>query len=173
MNAFIDHLGQDYIYLGTLVKQAHIGTIRLEGMATVRRGNWFAARLCGLLGLPRNADAVRLVVIGQHLPDRIIWSRNFGGVKMTSCFIQDGVCLVERMGPVGLWLTLTVDNGVLRYRLIRTSFWNITLPSLLQPSLTAFEADDNGLYSFSVRIDLPLIGMLIEYSGKLILTPQQ
>lgn len=99
----------------------------------------------------------------------MLWARDFGGVKMTSCFVKDGDFLVEQMGPIKLWLKLTSENGTLRYKLMKASCLGFTLLKRFSPTLEAFESEDSGFYVFGVRISLPLIGKLIEYQGKLVL----
>jgi hypothetical protein len=170
MNLFADHLGPEYARLAELIKHAHLGDIKLEGYASVQRGNRIASLLCSLLGLPPNSESVKLTVNAQHRHDHVLWMRNFGGVAMTSCFVKDGDHLMETIGPVKFHMKLTVENGTLRYLLLKSSFLNLNLPAILSPSLDAFESEEAGFYHFGVRIELPVIGKLIEYKGKLLLT---
>lgn len=167
MNAFVTHLGDAYAGLDELVRQAHSGEIRLEGPVRVRRGNRLASLLCDVLGLPPSAESVQLVVDGRHLPDCMEWERDFGGVKMVSRFVLQGEHLVERMGPVRLWLKLACLQGRLEYRLVRASIWGLPLPGRLRPTLEANEMEEGGCYRFRVAVGLPLVGRLIEYAGRL------
>jgi hypothetical protein len=86
---------------------------------------------------------------------------------MQSRFRLEGEYLVEKMGPVKLWMKLRVQNTVLEYELVRASIWGVTLPARLAPQLRAFEKEEAGTYVFEVRIDLPILGKLIEYGGQL------
>lgn len=69
--------GCSYSNLNDVVKRAHIGTIKLEGNASVSRGNAMASVLCSLLRFPPSAASIKLTVIGQHFSDQMIWGRAF------------------------------------------------------------------------------------------------
>jgi len=167
MNAFVKHLGKNYNSLAELVKQAHTGDIRLEGDVVVRHGNSLAKYIARTLKLPPAGESVHLVVNGYHEEQQMRWQREFDGHLMQSCFRLNGEFLVENMGPVKLWLKLVVEQGVLQYHLSKASLWGIRIPSLLSPRLSAYEKEVDQDYVFGVRIDLPILGKLIEYSGKL------
>lgn len=170
MNAFVKHLGEKYSDLAGLVKQAHTGHIRLEGNVYVRHGNGLAKLFARVLKLPPAGESLRLVVNGYHEVDQMRWQREFEGHRMQSCFRLKGEYLVENMGPVKLWMKLGVDQGVLEYHLSKASLWGITIPRIFAPRLNAYEKEVDHHYVFGVRIDLPILGKLIEYSGQLQLT---
>jgi len=170
MNAFIKHLGQDYDDLAELIKQAHLGHIRLEGNVYVRHGNTLARLFAGILNLPPAGESVHLVVDGYHEEQQMRWDRKFDGRLMQSCFRVKGEYLIENMGPACLWLTLGVEQGVLQYNLNRVSLWGITIPRWCAPRLVAYEKEVGSDYVFGVLIELPIVGKLIEYSGALQLT---
>jgi len=172
MNAFIRHLGQHYSQLSPLIKQAHIGTIRLEGEVFVRHGNALARLMCRVLKMPRAGESVQLIVDGFHEEDRMRWHRTFDGHEMRSGFIAQDDFLIEHLGPLKLWLKLAVDaDGSLDYHLKRTSLWGIALPKWMAPELKASESEREGNYDFYVGISLPLVGKLIEYGGLIRLLP--
>jgi len=173
MNAFIQHLGEHYSQLSPLIKQAHIGTIRLQGRVFVRHGNALARITCRFLRMPQASEAVYLIVDGFHESHSIRWHRSFAGHSMQSQFQAEGPFLIEHLGPLRLWLKLKVgDNGSLQYQLQRTSLWGITIPKWIAPGLVASEADCQGDYEFYVKISLLLVGMLFEYGGVIKLSPQ-
>ena len=167
MNAFIKHVGDDFQKLHSIVQQAHIGNIKLSGNVRVSRGNFLANILCQILGMPKSTERVLLTVDGQHTENTMVWNRRFGDVEMISHFVLDGDCFVENMGPIKLWMTLSNQDGELVYRLEKSQFLFIPLPKLLSPTLFAFESENNGKYVFAVKVGLPIIGKLIEYSGEL------
>jgi len=171
MNVFIRHLGKQYPDLAELIKQAHIGDIQLTGSVFVRQGNLLARLLCKLLNMPKAGESVQLVVHGSHTDHEMRWSRTFDGHVMQSCFKEHGPYLVEKMGPISLWMQLRVADGALEYKLIRARFWGLPLPAFLAPKLKACEMEKTSGYDFAVRIDLPVIGKLIEYGGILKLSP--
>lgn len=167
MNAFIQHLGEDYQGLKDVVKDAHIGDIKLHGHVAVSRGNVIANVLCNILGMPKTSDHVELTVYGSHSEQYMKWRRLFGATEMTSTFVRDGEYFVESMGPIKLWMKLANDNGQLVYRLVKSRFLFMPLPASLSPTLSAYETEKDGQYAFSVNVGLPFIGKLIEYSGLL------
>ena len=169
MNAFIKHVGENFQHLHPVVRQAHIGDIKLSGNVRVSRGNFLATILCQILGMPKSSERVLLTVDGRHTDDAMIWNRRFGDVEMISHFELDGDFFVENMGPIKLWMTLKNKNGELIYTLEKSQFLFIPLPKFLSPTLSAFESENDGKYIFSVRVGLPVIGKLIEYSGELTL----
>jgi len=171
MNAFVRHLGEDYQKLPGLIQQAHHGVIHLEGNVFVRHGNMLARLFAGILKLPPAAESVQLTVDGYHEDSQMRWLRNFGGHQMQSCFRLEGDYLVENMGPVRLWMKLVVEQDTLQYKLCRASVWGVTIPAWFAPGLNAFEKEDNGNYIFGVRINLPVLGRLIEYGGTMRLHP--
>lgn len=166
-NLIEEHLGPAYANLDEVLKRAHTGAIKLTGNVSVTRGNVIARWLCDLLRLPPSAASVQLTVNGQHFPDQMLWDRDFGGIKMRSRFFKEGAALAEQFGPLKLWMKLTVDNGSLRYTLIKTTILGMTLPARWAPRVMAFEAQAADFYQFGVEVSLPIIGKLITYGGML------
>ena len=172
MNAFKTHLGEHFTALSPLIQQAHLGQIRLCGKVFVRHGNQVARLLCRVLNMPAQGESVNLIVDGFHEADRMRWIRSFDGHEMQSNFQQQGEYLIEHLGPLKLWLRLSVDDsGSLNYQLKRVSLWGISIPRWLAPGLIASESDQDGGYYFYVKIALPFVGKLIEYGGLVTLSP--
>jgi hypothetical protein len=117
--------------------------------------------------LPRSNPKTDLVVTAWHFPDQMIWSRTFDGRVFESTFRRDDDFLVEKMGPLSLYLQPIAEGGRLVYRLIATQLGPITLPAALAPSVTAWESERDGKYQFEVSVSLPLFGKLVRYSGSL------
>lgn len=167
MNALQKHLSDRFLELDELIQKAHIGTIKLKGLASVKRGNALASLMCTVLGFPKNSDQCPLEVLAEHKTEKMVWRRNFDGQVMVSHFSLAGPYLQESLGMIRMLMKLTVQNGRLVYGLVKTKMLGISLPRFLSPSLTAYEHEDENKYIFSVEVSLPIIGRLIKYEGRL------
>jgi len=172
-NALQIHLGENFEFLNNVVKDAHIGTIELEGNIEVTRGNFIANVLCNILKMPKAGKSVFNTVKAYHYPDRMQWKRTFDGVTFNSCFTLSGGFLVENMGPLKLFLKGSVENGALIYRLAFVKVLDITIPKLFSPNLYASESEFDEKYKFLVAVSMPVVGLLIQYSGSLILIEKE
>ncbi len=167
MNALQKHLSDQFLELDELIQKAHIGTTKLKGLASVRRGNALASLMCTVLGFPKNSDQCPLEVLAEHKAEKMVWRRNFDGRMMVSHFSLAGPYLQESLGMIKMLMKLTVQNGGLVYGLVKTKMLGISLPRFLSPGLTAYEHEDGNKYVFSVEVSLPIIGRLIKYEGRL------
>ncbi len=168
-NALQIHMGEDFYRLDPLIQTAHSGEIHLEGDVDVRRGRGLAALICHLQGMPAAGDSVRLQVHGSHYADAMLWRRDFAGRQLQSNFTLQGDFLVEKMGPLRLYLKLVARAGALVYQLSHVKYHGVRLPRWLSPSLAASEKSERGRYIFTVRVSMPLLGLLIQYAGALTL----
>jgi hypothetical protein len=75
--------------------------------------------------------------------------------------------LAERFGPFALSIRLSADEEGIDFALIAVRWHGMRLPRPAWPRLQASERADGEIYRFHVRIDLPLLGRLIEYRGTL------
>ncbi|MET1079047.1 MAG: DUF4166 domain-containing protein [Pseudomonas sp.] len=167
MNALIDHLGPSFDALPALLQCAHRGTTRLHGKVRVQRGRGLAYLLGKVLGMPAAGPTVALSVLGEHDAEGMRWQRDFDGRQLVSHFRRHGDFLLERMGPVQLYMRLGVEQARLVYHLDHAVVWGVPMPRALAPRLIAFEAEDQGRYLFQVEVRLPLLGLLVAYSGHL------
>lgn len=158
-------LGGHYAKLAPIVAKAHTGNTKLKGTVWVKQGNFFARILCKIFAMPPQTKSVELVVYGQHDDNNMYWQREFGTFKMNSHFIKSGTFLIEKLGPLNMYLSLAVNNGTLEYRLQKTYFWGIPIPRFLAPTVQANEGEHAGLYRFSVYVYLPVIGLIVSYGG--------
>jgi hypothetical protein len=166
-NALIECMDGAFVKLPALVQQAHRGTIRLSGNAKVERGRGLGGLIAAIMRLPKSNPKAELVVVAWHFPDQIVWSRSFDGKVFESTFKRDDDLLVERMGPLSLYLQPMCEGGRLVYRLIATQIGPIALPRVLAPSMSAWESEKDGKYAFEVSVSLPIFGQMIRYSGVL------
>jgi len=166
-NALIDCMDGAFAKLPDLVQRAHRGTIRLSGTAQVERGKGLGGLIALIMRLPKSNLRAELVVVGWHFPDQMVWSRSFDGRTFESTFTRDEDFLVERMGPLSLYLQPMCEGGRLVYRLIATQIGPVPLPRFFAPAMTAWESEKDGKYTFEVVVRLPLFGQVIHYSGAL------
>lgn len=160
-------LGDKLDKLPPVIRKAHIGKVRLEGHVAIKRGNGLAKILCNILGMPPEKERAWLVVEGDHLPDHMLWNRAFDGFAMNSWFQKDGTYLIEKLGPIHMWLILDVVDGVLSYKLFKTKFFGIPIPAILSPKVMAEEWQEKDSYMFRVSVSLPVVGMLVSYFGEM------
>ncbi|ROS00249.1 uncharacterized protein DUF4166 [Sinobacterium caligoides] len=153
--------------LPTVVRRAHEGSVLLRGEAKVERGGFFAQLICHLLRLPPARERCLLVVKGEHSPGKMRWNRQFDDHVMNSKFYRRDECLVEQLGPLRLQMRLSVENEVLLYRLRKVSCFGVPIPRVLSPLVMAREREEGGFYRFDVSVSLPVIGLLVSYSGNL------
>lgn len=163
-NALQICLGADFDHLPDAIRRAHVGKIRLTGRAQVTRGSGLANLLANLMGMPA-AGQVAMSVEGDHLPDRMIWDRQFDNRRFRSCFGLDGNRLIESLGPFRLRLRPEVRDQRLRYVLERVTIFGVPMPRNLAPDLEAWEGERDGRYDFAVEVRLPSLGRLVRYEG--------
>ena len=166
-NALIECMDGAFVKLPDVVQRAHRGTIRLSGTAQVERGRGLGGLIAALMRLPKSNPKAELIVTGWHFPDQMVWSRSFDGRVFESTFTRDEDFLVEQMGPLSLYLQPMCEGGRLVYRLIATQIGPIALPRFFAPSMTAWESEKDGKYTFEVTVGLPILGRVIYYSGSL------
>lgn len=166
-NAFETCLGAALDQLPETVRRAHIGKIGLIGFARVMRGGIAASLFADAMNLPAAAERVTISVEGEHLPDRMIWNRQFGDRQFRSCFTLDRGRMIESLGPFRLRLRLEARDRRLHYVLEHVTLFGLPVPRFLAPQLEAWEGEREGRYDFALEVRLPVIGRLIRYEGLL------
>jgi hypothetical protein len=166
-NAFSACIGADFERLPEAVRRAHVGRIRLNGLARVTRGGPVVNVLADVMGLPPAGEQVSMLVEGSHLPDCMIWNRRFGERKFESCFRLKHGRLIESLGPFRLHLRLEAREHRLHYILERVTLFGVGVPRGLAPDLRAWEGERDGRYDFAVEVRLPFVGRLVRYEGLL------
>jgi hypothetical protein len=169
-------LGDAWAELDPRVRRAHLDGERLSMVGTfrVRRGtNVLSRLLASCLRLPAAGDAVavRLTVLPTEGGER--WIRAFGPTPLVSnqAFDEAGI-FRERFGGVEFRIRLEPGNGGIVYRQVgvalRVGFVTIPLPRWFAPHVESFEEpSDAGTY-VSVRVLLPLTGLIISYDGRIV-----
>lgn len=147
--------------------------MRASGSFNVRHGSNAAARLLArLLRLPAAGASVhtRLVVTPTREGER--WHRTFAGRDFVTYQRRtaDGL-MAERAGAFEILFRLDERGGMRRYRQVgfalRLGRLRIRLPRRLSPRVVGRErvSSDGSRVSVSVRVNAPLVGLLIAYGG--------
>ena len=160
----------------------HLGRASVcgAGVFDVIRGPGLAARLlCALLHLPSTKTGVATTVAVSRHPTATgkvaeRWARNFGGRLHATTQIRRGHYSEERLGPVVLSLRLDPGPSALTIRAercwLRLGRWRWLLPRGVSPRLTGTVRSDERLsnrFHVLIRLDMPLLGRLVQYGGYL------
>lgn len=162
-------LGAAFETLPPPVRDLHtvVGDGGATGTAIVQRGRSFLARLVAtVMRFPPEGDHALHVSFEER--DGIErWTRDFGGHVFSSRLSQSGPHLTERFGPMRFYFDLPADASGLTMVMRRWSVFSIPLPLALAPKSTAREWAEGEDFCFDVPIDLPLIGRIVHYRGRL------
>jgi hypothetical protein len=145
---------------------------KAQGMARVETGKHAVARLLATLyGFPRAGEQVPVNVSFQRRDDGEIWQRDFAGRKF-STFQFEGRgradrLLLERFGPVTFWIALVLKEGKLYSVTRRWSLFGVPLPLAFAPNASVYEYADGDDFCFHVEVKHSLVGLLVQYEGKL------
>ena len=170
-------LGDAYEHLPPLVRDMHEVRDRhtARGRGRVTRGSNLASRLLAdVLGMPPEAADIPVETTFALEGGAETITRNYNSAflitrqAMAQSRSHGGSSLLqERFGPVALFIALEGTEEGITFHLERVSLLGIRLPSVFSPGVIARERVKDGLYHYFVRIELPLIGMLVEYEGLL------
>jgi hypothetical protein len=179
-NALIRWFGPQFAHLHPLLQHLHLRGGVLRGEVAVERGGglagWIGTRLLRRLGLPPDLQRTPFEVRISHQDGVLHWDRRFGGEHwLCSQFHPLGAwpqgCWIEQTGPVQLRLTVDVIEGGWYWRCLGVRLHGLPMPLWLFPRTTAYKRIEDGRYRFCVRFDLPLLGRVLEYSGRLEAAP--
>jgi hypothetical protein len=166
-------LGAGYSALPAPVRELHaIGFARRwAGRARIARGNSLLSRLAGAIaGFPPAADDVPVTVEMTRRDGTETWIRTFGRHRFRSVLSPDGKpgsgLIGERFGLMQFRIGLRVSRARLEYPVLSGRVLGLPLPRVLLPRSTTWESvDAEGRACFDVRIDLPIGGHVVTYSG--------
>ncbi len=172
-------LGDSYDLLPPLVRDMHDveGRHTARGRGRVRRGTGLASRLMAkLIGMPPEALDIPVETTFSLEQGAETITRNYNGaILITRQALVPGIeadgaasaLLLEKFGPVALFIRLEGTEEGITFHLQRCSLLGLPLPSFLSPLVTARERVKDGQYHYFVLIELPVFGRLIEYEGLL------
>ncbi|MBX4912021.1 MULTISPECIES: DUF4166 domain-containing protein [Rhizobium] len=168
-------LGDAWEKLPPALAAIHAGGTRLaSGRARIERGSGLLARLiAGLIGFPAAGEDVPVAVRFVAEGEREIWTRSFGSKTFRSWQAagpgRDSHLLVEVFGPFRVLLALVPEGQKLRLIVRGWRFCGIPLPLFLAPGGDTYEEERDGRFHFHVEIGGRLTGLVVRYSGWLVL----
>jgi len=142
------------------------------GTGTVTRGTNVVTRfLADLHHMPAGGRDRPLTVTFEAVEDGERIMRSYPDTTLITHQSAGGLAgsflLAERFGPFVLSIRLSAGEEGIDFALIGVRWHGMKLPRPAWPRLQASERADGEIYRFHVRIDLPLLGRLIEYRGTL------
>ncbi|MEY4562575.1 MAG: hypothetical protein RLZZ618_1852 [Pseudomonadota bacterium] len=172
--------GTHFAQLHPALQALHFHGGQLEGPVQITLGKglagWLGTRFARRLGIPFPAPGQRLTVDIHSDADGLHWGRRFaGGHHFDSVFTPVGQFpdghWIEHSGRMRLALGVTLQDGAWHWQPRRAWLGRWPLPMALMPRMQAHKAVDGKHYRFLVRVCLPLIGMLLSYTGQLQIVP--
>ncbi|MBY3589249.1 DUF4166 domain-containing protein [Rhizobium bangladeshense] len=150
------------------------GTRLASGRARIERGRGLLARLIsGIIGFPAAGEDVPVAVRFVADGDGEIWTRSFGGKTFRSWQAAgtggERHLLAEVFGPFRVLLALVPEGEKLRLVVRGWRFCGIPLPLFLAPGGDTYEEERDGRFHFHVEIGGRLTGLVVRYSGWLVL----
>jgi hypothetical protein len=168
--------GPKFSELHSLLQKLHKNGGVLSGQVQLSFGQGLAGfvgrRLASRLGVPIVAATHHLQVTICSQSGALHWAREFNGQnEFMSRFKPVGHYpyghWVEKSGLLSLELGVKVHAGGWYWEHRRTRFLGIPVPKVLLPVTIASKTAEGDSYRFSVKIMAPVLGKLLEYSGKL------
>ena len=143
---------------------------RYEGRARVERGSNPVAWIIAKIGGFPEAGQDKSVEVEFSVKDRVeTWLRRFDGKAFKStqeygAGRYEGL-VVERFGPMAFGFALVEEERNLYLLFRRWDVFGIPMPRWLAPRVVAFEHAARGRFNFSVKLSLPLVGLIVAYRG--------
>ena len=175
-NIVTEWFGEGFKKLDPLLQELHTNGGMLAGPVSLKYGQGVAGHLGEKigkkLGLPVKAGNYDFEVNITHRNEQLIWKRNFGDkYSMTSVFVPIGRYpngyWKETTGMVSLELGVDVLQGGWYWVHKSVKLRGVEMPMFMFPKSNAYKRISNGKYEFSVTLTLPILGMLLSYSGLL------
>lgn len=160
-------MGKRFLAMPEIVRAMHriCGDSGASGEATVVRGRSLLARLTAwVMGFPREGShLLHVSFVEDNGVER--WTRHVGDRSFTSHLSERDGRLCERFGPLRFLFDLPSDAQGLEMHIRRWSVFGIPLPPSLAPRTRAREWQQQGRFHFDVPISLPLVGLVVHYTG--------
>lgn len=160
-------MGERYGTLPEIVRKIHhlCGDSGASGEGVVAGGaNIFARLIAKSMRFPKpGTHALHVSFAECDGVER--WTRSFGDQSFTSHLSERNGRLVERFGPLRFQFDLPSDENGLEMLIRGWSFLGLPLPLALGPQTRAREWQENGRFRFDVPIALPLVGLVVHYTG--------
>lgn len=160
-------LGPAFATLPVPVRALHVaqGLKRYVGEVQVERGSGLLSRLAAFATRLPPAGSGPLCVEIEASPSQEYWTRYIGGRAMPSRLWREGDVLCERLGVATFGFHLEVVNQTIVWRVVRVGVFGVSLPPRWFAGVGARESADAERYAFDVWAALPLVGLLVHYTG--------
>jgi hypothetical protein len=163
-------LGDAFDQLPRRVRELHAcETVRTyRGVANVERGrSWLAQLFSAATSLPRAGHDVASEVTIEPNAESETWTRDFAGHQMRSRLWESHGELSEKLGAATFSFALSIENQELVWRVIGVRIFGLPLSAAWFANVVAREFESDGCYRFDVHAQLPGVGLLIHYHGRL------
>ncbi len=162
-------MSERFLDLDVPVQEMHsiIGDAGASGTAKVKRGRSLMARFIATIMRFPPVGEHELYVSFRERDGKEQWNRSFGVHSFASELSQVGEHLVERFGVMKFYFDLPTKDGGLEMDMKKWTILSIPMPLVLAPKSPAKEYSENGTFCFDVPISVPLVGLIVHYSGKL------
>ena len=161
MRLFERILGTQFAELAPEVQAVHAQVGVKEGEISLR-----ASPLMQLFGFPPPCKDAPLWFGTREEEEIAIWRRQIKDRELRSELWQTGTEVSERMGAATVTSRLVVNEGALEQVTTAVRLFDIPLPRILWPRVTAQEWGAGGKYHFQVEVRAPLAGfVLLAYEG--------
>lgn len=135
-----------------------------RGQGLVERGKGLAHLLGRIMGFPSAGEHPVHVAFAER-DGKERWTRDFGGHCFSSELALSGAGVSERFGPLRFHFDLPADALGLRMALRGWRFFGVPMPRFLGPRIDAREWEEDGRFRFEVGVSMPVIGMVVRYTG--------
>lgn len=163
-------LAARYAVLPQAVQRLHAvdSEIHYSGRCEVKRGRGYILNLLAdILSLPKAGENVDVNVHIKQQDDKEIWTRHFNGRRFRSMqWYQNGL-LYERLPFTTLVMKVAATPERLSLELQQVYVLGLPLAGVLKPKVTAVETQQLNNFCFHIRVELPVLGLLVEYKGAL------
>ena len=170
-------LGPAFDELPDQIRDLHhvVGRKNWSGEASVARGTGLLARLIAWVFLfPKANEHVPVRVTMDRTDTSEVWVRRFGAQDFHSELTPDPHVtgrMWERFGIFTFAIDFDADSEGLAYPVAKGRFLGVPLPRFLLPRSDTKEAvNSDGRATFSVRLSMPVVGLIVHYEGWLVET---
>jgi len=148
------------------------GCLELSGLAQIDMMPGLLPRLiCALMGLPKPGHDVPVTVIFDRTPTVEHWQRRFGNRRYASSLTAGTAAetglLIERMGMITNVFRIEATADALYLTVVHCRFLGVPMPGWQAPRCAVKERAEDGEFTFDIPIDLPWLGCLIHYRGRI------
>lgn len=162
-------LGETFDRLPTALWHFHANPedAAAAGVLRITRGSgWLRNTLATLMRLPPQGEQVPVSLQVHLIGEQEQWTRDFGSLRLiTRQWFWRGL-LLEAAGPLRFGFRLTADATGMRFEFARCWFLGAPLPLALSPQVHAEARDQETGWWISVRVEVPVLGVLVQYEGE-------